>query len=196
MIFILDAGHGNDTPGKRSPIWSDGSQLFEYEYNREIVKYIAEGLECLQIPFKILVPEIHDISLPERVERIHKTPGRNKILISVHGNAAGVPEASGFEVFTSKGTTRSDKIATVFIEELEREFTQHKHRKDYSDGDPDKESQFYILRKTRCPAILTENGFFTNPQECASMFSTAFRKRVAQSHINAIFRVYHKIGYK
>lgn len=29
---ILDNGHGKETPGKRSPIWGDGSQLFEWEF--------------------------------------------------------------------------------------------------------------------------------------------------------------------
>ena len=32
--ILLDNGHGYDTPGKRSPIWPDGSQLFEWEFNR------------------------------------------------------------------------------------------------------------------------------------------------------------------
>ena len=28
-IVILDNGHGEETAGKRSPVWSDGKQLFE-----------------------------------------------------------------------------------------------------------------------------------------------------------------------
>lgn len=38
--ILLDNGHGYDTPGKRSPIWPDGSQLFEWEFNRDIVSRI------------------------------------------------------------------------------------------------------------------------------------------------------------
>ena len=41
MIIILDAGHGENTPGKRSP---DG-KLREYKYCREIMKSVKEGLE-------------------------------------------------------------------------------------------------------------------------------------------------------
>ena len=40
MKVLLDNGHGENTPGKRSPKWSDGSQLFEWEYAREIAKGI------------------------------------------------------------------------------------------------------------------------------------------------------------
>lgn len=39
-MVILDAGHGYNTKGKRSPVWSDGSQLFEWEFNRDVVKRI------------------------------------------------------------------------------------------------------------------------------------------------------------
>ena len=38
-------------------------------------------------------------------------------------------------------------------------FTLKKIRKDNSDGDPDKEYNFYILKHTQCPAVLTENFF-------------------------------------
>ena len=31
MKVLLDNGHGENTPGKRSPKWSDGSQLKTYE---------------------------------------------------------------------------------------------------------------------------------------------------------------------
>ena len=49
--ILLDNGHGYDTPGKRSPIWPDGSQLFEWEFNRDIVSRIEillkkAGISC------------------------------------------------------------------------------------------------------------------------------------------------------
>ena len=34
-----------------------------------------------------------------------------------------------------------------------------KLRTDYADNDPDKESNFYVLKHTNCPAVLTENFF-------------------------------------
>ena len=37
MMILLDNGHGCDTPGKRSPVWPDGRQLLEWEFNRDIV---------------------------------------------------------------------------------------------------------------------------------------------------------------
>ena len=45
-VIILDGGHGVDCAGKRSPIWGDGSQLFEWEFNRDIVRRIAAMLKA------------------------------------------------------------------------------------------------------------------------------------------------------
>ena len=48
---ILDAGHGGiingnyQTPGKRSPVFSGGQQLFEGEFNRAVKARIKEKLE-------------------------------------------------------------------------------------------------------------------------------------------------------
>jgi len=50
---LLDAGHGVNTLGKRSP---DG-RLREYKYCREIVEGIHNKLDSLNIPNVILVPE-------------------------------------------------------------------------------------------------------------------------------------------
>lgn len=190
-IIILDNGHGNNTPGKRSPKWEDGTQLFEYEFNRDIVKRIAAMLAKDKINTIILVPESNDVSLQERcnrANRIYKNSGNNSILISVHGNAGG---GTGWECYTTVGNTKSDSIATILYEEAAAEFAKDgwKVRSDMSDGDPDKESQFYILKHTNCPAVLTENFFMDNLKDCKFMMSEEGRNRIARMHYKAIKRM-------
>ena len=189
--IILDNGHGNNTPGKRSPKWEDGTQLFEYEFNRDIVKRIAAMLAKDKINVIILVPESNDVSLQERcnrANRIYKSSGNNAVLISVHGNAGG---GTGWECYTTVGKTKSDSIATILCEEAAAEFAKDgwKIRSDMSDGDPDKESQFYILKHTNCPAVLTENFFFDNRKDCRFMMSEEGRNRIARMHYKAIKRI-------
>lgn len=91
MLFILDNGHGYNTPGKCSPVWKDGTQLKEWEFNRKIVREISIRLNNLGIENMILVPEKEDISLSERVRRVNDIYSHRKdiLLISVHGNAGG-----------------------------------------------------------------------------------------------------------
>ena len=159
FIPILDNGHGIDTAGKRSPVWDDGTQLFEWEFNRDIVKRVSSMLEAEGIQYRILVPETKDVSLSARCKRanaIYSETSGKCFLISVHANAGG---GTGWEAYTSVGQTKADLIATELYKEAEKEFAPDgwKIRKDTSDGDPDKESQFYILKHTKCPAVLVEN---------------------------------------
>lgn len=190
-IVLLDNGHGKETAGKRSPVWSDGSQLFEWEFNRDIVRRIAEKLEADGIPYRVLVPEETDISLTERARRANEIAKENNgkaYVLSIHANAGG---GTGWEVYTSPGQTPSDAIATVFFEEAGREFVPDgwRMRSDYSDGDPDKEANFAILTKTTCPAILTENFFMDTEKDCRFIMSEDGRERIANMHVVAIKRV-------
>lgn len=190
-IVLLDNGHGKETAGKRSPVWSDGSQLFEWEFNRDIVRRIAEKLEADGIPYRVLVPEENDISLTERARRANeyaKEFNGKAYVLSIHANAGG---GTGWEVYTSPGQTPSDAIATVFFEEAGREFVPDgwRMRSDYSDGDPDKEANFAILTKTTCPAVLTENFFMDTEKDCRFIMSEDGRERIANMHVAAIKRV-------
>lgn len=63
---------------------------------------------------------------------------------------------------------------------------ERRFRKDTSDGDIDKESNFYILKHTMCPAILTENGFFDNPKEAKLLSSDEGVELFAEAHFRGI----------
>lgn len=186
--IILDAGHGIGTPGKRSPLWDNGLQLFEWEFNRDIVSRIAEELTRLGIPNVILVPEVYDLSLSNRVRRANEI--RNSVLISVHANAFEDGRAKGWGAYTSKGETKSDEYAKLFYEEFAKEFPNRKARTDFSDGDIDKEANFYMLKNTNMPAVLTESFFMTNEDECKNILLTEEgRSKIAKLHIEAIKRI-------
>ena len=152
-LWILDNGHGGiidgeyQTPGKRSPVWEDGSQLFEGEFNRAIVnrlvKMCAEkGIECIN-----LVDTQEDTPLSKRTAKansIHREKG-NTIYMSIHAN--------GFN----------------------------------------KESNFWVLRKTAMPAILSENFFMTNYDNCHKyLLSEEGRDRIAKIHFEMILEIEEK----
>jgi N-acetylmuramoyl-L-alanine amidase len=186
MKVILDAGHGIETPGKRSPIWDDGSQLFEYEFNRHIVQMVHDELKRYNIDSIILINDEHDMPLYERAERInliYKNENKNAFLVSVHANAGG---GTGWEIFTTPGQTESDIVASYIFNAAHKILPEIKFRRDYSDGDADKEAQFYILRKTHCPAVLTENMFMDTEDDCKFIMSLEGRKKIALLHVNGI----------
>ena len=188
-LVILDAGHGIDTPGKRSPIWSNNTQLFEWKFNRDVVDSIIGYLQVANISYVKLIEESQDIPLKERVDRINTIYKENKdkykvYLISVHGNAAdNAPTANGIEVFTSIGETKSDTIAEVFYSKLKNLGWKMRPNRSNKGG---KEENFYILKNSHCPAVLTENGFYTNEEECKKMLDFYWQKEIALAHYKAI----------
>jgi len=132
---------------------------------------------------RVLVPELNDVSLSERVRRANAW-NSNAVYVSVHANAG---RGRGYEVFTSPGQTRSDAIATRFLRSFAQVFPEANLRTDISDGDPDKEANFTVLTDTSMPAILTENFFMDNEQECKHyLMDNTGRELIAVAHYQAI----------
>jgi N-acetylmuramoyl-L-alanine amidase len=100
--------------------------------------------------------------------------------------------ARGFSVYTSKGKTKSDELATIMCEEAEKAHVTFKIRKDMSDGDPDWEENFTILSKTKCAAVLSENFFMDNKEDVNFLLSQTGKDVVKNIHINSIIRYANK----
>ena len=192
MKILLDNGHGENTPGKRSP---DG-KLREYLYAREIAEAIERELKLRGYDAERIVHENVDVPLAERARRVNELCGRlgtsNVILISIHCNAAGNGsewmQARGWAAYTSKGKTKADKLAECLYNAASCHLTGQKLRKDYSDGDSDWEESFYILRKTKCPAVLTENFFQDNKDDVDYMLSSDGKQNIINTHVNGIIQ--------
>ena len=66
-------------------------------------------------------------------------------------------------------------------------------RKDTRDGDADKESNFWVLRKTIMPAILSENFFMTNYSNCHKyLLSEEGIYRISKIHFDMIKEIEKK----
>ncbi len=186
MKVLIDNGHGSNTLGKRS---SDG-RLREYAYAREIALRLEMELRKYGIDVERIVKEEVDVPLAERCRRANEHKASEAILISIHCNAAGNGsdwmQARGWEAWTSVGKTKADKLATYLYEAAEECLPGMKIRKDMSDGDPDKESQFYILKHTKCPAVLTENLFQDNREDVDFLLSEAGKRAIVDLHVKGI----------
>lgn len=202
-VWLLDAGHGGInpktgeyvTPGKRSPVWQKGvlnmSQYYEGVGNRQIVDKIAENLEILNIPYFKICNTWEDRPLQARVllaNQYQKMFG-NCVYVSIHSDAFTKESANGYSVYTSRGETRSDKIAEVFIDNMKINFPERKLRTDRRDGDQDKEANFYVLKNTSCPAVLIENFFMTNYTECQLLLNSDFQDKIAKCHSESINKI-------
>ena len=196
MLILIDPGHGIDTSGKRSP---DG-RFLEYLWNRQIADLLIDRFMVMGIDASLVVTETNDISLSTRVQRVNKMCSKigasNIILLSIHSNAAGDGSkwmsAQGWSCYTSKGETKSDVIAECLYDAFETEFAEKKIRKDMSDGDRDWEENFYVLKKSKCPAVLLENFFYDNRDECAWLLKDETKERVADAIVKGIIKYIKK----
>ena len=203
MKILIDNGHGVNTPGKRSP---DG-RFREYAWAREIARAIVADCKDLGYDAELLVPEEYDVCLGARCyrancwcERLGKS---NVLLVSIHVNAAGKGDrwynATGWSAYTCKGQTRSDKLADCLYKQAGLWLPGHRLRMDYSDGDPDIESDFAILKKTACPAVLTENGFQDCEESLLFLESNEGKEAIIGLHVDGILDFINpnrEYGYK
>lgn len=191
-LWVLDAGHsGVDKNGKyltapaKMFTFPDGVTVYEGVINRKIAEIVYLTLEKKQIDFALVYDDVEDTPLSQRVMTADNVYRKDKraVYLSIHSNAGG---GSGFEIFTSPGQTKSDKIANIFCEIYIKNFSQFPFRADKSDGDADKEADFYVLRKTDCPALLVENLFFDNRKDANFLLSEAGQRQIADCIVEAI----------
>ena len=97
-------------------------------------------------------------------------------------------QARGWEAWTSIGQTKADRLADCLYASAERFLSGMKIRKDMADGDPDKESGFYILKHTECPAVLTENLFQDNMEDVAFLLSEEGKQAITAIHVEGIIK--------
>ncbi len=193
FTWLIDNGHGGkikgkyQTPGK-SFTHPNGFKIEEGVVNRKIAARLLLKLIENDIEAFLITPDLTDTTLTTRITRANKFHNINKqcVFVSIHCNAG---KGNGFEVFTSPGETKSDKIASQLIKEYERLIPEFYVRKDYSDGDSDKEARFRVLTKTRMPAILSENLFMDTLSNANFLASSSGLDRIAEAHFQMILAI-------
>lgn len=196
MHIILDAGHGETTPGKRSP---DG-KFREYKYCREIMAEIKKELEARGYSVDVTVDTDEDIHLNKRCKYVNslcaKYGSQNTLLVSIHCNAARNGDiwtnARGWCVFIGlNGSNKSKQLALSLLNQAEK--AGLKIRK-YSKDQPYWKQNLAICRDTKCPAILTENLFMDNKQDVEYLQSDEGRRTIVNLHVEGIIDYVNSIN--
>lgn len=206
-ITIIDTGHGGlnikgeytTDPKIGKKFHHDGQQLhdngwfYEGVGNRVFGYLLASYALNEGYPVRFTAHNEYDTGLHQRVEQennLHKELNGKCAFVSCHSNAGG---GEGWEIYTTKGQTESDTLAT-FIYEANKQRGQ-KFRLDESDGDPDKEADFYVLRKTAGIAVLIELGFFDNAKEVKDLQDIEWMQKAALDTWEGIKAFYRFKGW-
>lgn len=189
MKILIDNGHGVNTPGKCSPDVS----IKEYAYCREIAERIVTALKKQGYDAERIVTESSDVALAERVRRVNawcwKKGNKNVLFISVHLNAAPPVDgkwhsASGWTGWVSSNSSNNSKrLAQLLYSEAEKRGLKGNRcvpSEKYWKAD------YYVLKNTLCPAVLTENLFQDNRNNVAFLLSEAGKQAITDIHVEAI----------
>lgn len=193
--IILGTAHLKSTPGKCSP----DKKFFEYQYSREVCKAVKAILEDLG--YKVFidiedddlnVDQSRELCLRCKIVNDLQKAYKNCIYVSIHVNAAGNGSkwmnATGWSAYTSVGVTAADRLANCLYDAAKKNLKGKKLRTDNTDGDPDIESNFYVLKHTNCPAVLTENFFQDNKDDVKYLTSDEGFHEIVRTHVEGIIK--------
>lgn len=208
----IDAGHGMNTAGKRTPklkedlyidgklVKKKGQCIHEFEWNKGVAEYLGKALErCgIDIYYTNDMTGKTDTPLSTRASRANAK--KCDILVSCHYNAYGgcssfLDRKGGLLVLrTQNCSSKSIKLGELIAKQLEEDIDYG-----YSYGlrrDVDISGfTLAILRQTTMPAILIEYGFMDVLKEAKLMLDTKYQKKCAESVCKAICK-YFGVAYK
>ncbi len=210
---IIDPGHGGRDPG--AVVLQHQQQVMEKDINLSVAHKLKDLLDVHAPEIDVYLTREDDTyqSLPARVQmaaQVLPPEGTSKVYLSIHTNAAVVPEASGFEVWINRGDVTAYIAPTVEdaylkrrIEEIDR--TLHRELKDGTDALADamieslrdqvgeympsrgiRHQDFYVIRYSQMPSVLVEMGFMTNPSELEQLLDESFQMLIARGMLSAL----------
>ena len=209
-IPIIDAGHGGIIDGKyvtagKQYHFNDGTIIYEGVVNRAIGKLLAQKLDAARIPYyHTNLDDETDLGLMERVQIANTLFRTNRTcyLLSIHSNAASNDmegegsRATGFEIYTSIGLTKSDELANVASKWYKKLFPDFPFREVRTSGGEfaNKEANYVVLSKTHGPAFLVENLFYDNLKEAKFLLSAEGQERIAECLFQIVREIHLQVS--
>ncbi|WP_413775130.1 N-acetylmuramoyl-L-alanine amidase family protein [Gracilibacillus pellucidus] len=174
-IFI-DPGHGGTDSG------AVANDLMEKDITLIIAMKIKEKLsDYANLSVRLSRMKDRTVSLNQRTNAANRWGA--DYFVSIHVNAGG---GTGYEDYIHTNSTNSSQSS-------ERQETMHNEINRYMDwtNRGKKNANFHVLRESKMPAILTENGFIDSEEDAQQLKDSSFLDKVAQGHVNGIVRIFN-----
>lgn len=175
--FALDAGHGRYTAGKRCLKSLDPNETREWFLNDRVTDYLAIFLESAgHETFRVDDEDdgSTDIELKTRVAIANKM--KADAYLSQHHNAGIYGRAGGGSVvYACVGCqAKSTQLQNAIYKNLIAYAGLKGNR---ADGTPNKD--FYVIKNTTMPAVLTECGYMDAPDDIKYILDQEWSKKAA-----------------
>ena len=174
----LDPGHDAGNLANKSP---DGT-YYEHEFTLDLGKRLEQLLTARGVSVTMTRTGGEAVSLARRCEIANSIPDLD-LFVSLHSNAAagaGWSSAKGWSVYVygpggDRERAAQDILAQVRAAGIAVRSTPIVY-------DP----ELYVLKHTKAPAVLLENGFHTNREEAALLGQPAYRQKLAEAEAKGI----------
>jgi N-acetylmuramoyl-L-alanine amidase len=181
LTVVVDAGHGGKDPGA---VASDGTR--EKDLNLEVAKKLEKYLNAMG--FKTIMTRKDDtfVELGGRTDIANLNYA--DFFISVHFNAFN-KTTNGIETLYYPNTVSEEytvnhrKVADIFHQEVVSATGR-------GSRGINARPNLYVLNKTKMPAILSELGFMTNPEELALMKTDKYKEDAARALAVSILKYF------
>ena len=190
MKILIDNGHGQGCVNG-----SPDGRLKEWSWTREVASEVHSQLLSLGYDVSLLTPEKRDIPINTRVARVNKLchlyGEDNVIVVSIHADAKGNgkkwQDAHGWSCLVADtASAKSRQLANCLYDAAAaegRNMRKPTQWQKYWERD-----NVGILKRTLCPAVLTESGYMTNEQECEWLLSDEGKMTAVRIHVEGIIK--------
>lgn len=162
-VVVIDAGHGGFDRGG-----IPGQRIAEKTMTLDVALRLQKILQ--DAGYRVVMTRESDVFVPlgTRVAIANSYP--NGILVCIHFNAARRSGASGIETyFYSRDSLALASAIHYNVAGGAPSSNRGVRRRGY-----------FVLRRTRIPAVLVELGFLTNPTEARYVQNSSYRQKLAE----------------
>ena len=187
MIIALDAGHYNDTPGKRCLKRIDPNETRERFLNARMAEHVEELLKAYDCEVMRCDDRTGktDPSLSERAARANRAGAA--AFISIHHNAGiNGGKGGGICVYAAENASKTSLTLqrAVYDETVKR--TGLKGNR----ATPLPVANFTVIYKANMPAVLGEFGFMDSTTDVPIILTDDFSKKCAQGIVAALVKTF------
>ena len=176
----LDPGHDSGNLANKSP---DGS-YYEHEFTLDMAKRIQTLLTERGVEVTLTRTGGEAVSLARRCEIANRIPDLD-LFVSIHSNAAGSggwSDARGWSAYIYGPGGPREEAAQDLLEQVRAAGLVVRSTPIVYDPN------LYVLKHTKAPAVLVENGFHTNREEAALLNQPEYRQKLAVAEAKGILQ--------
>jgi len=179
--IVLDPGHGGQDAGA----WLKGGLP-----EKELVLDIALQVEWLlkQKRLRVILTRRSDAYIPLWKRARTANDDHADLFVSIHANSCGSDSANGFEIYYAENGRESRSLrAARFIQRSFKTATAANDR-------GIRKYRYAVLTQTKCPSVLVEVGYLSNPREAGLLSEPSYRKKVAEGIAKGIIATMRNRG--